>query len=54
MSLENTVVTPGTNETSNGSSGFVRPDNVEHITKTVEETVEAASPPQDSADGCKY
>ena len=54
MSLENTVVTSGTNETSNGLSGFVRPDNVEHITKTVEETVEAASPPQESADGCKY
>jgi len=53
-SLENTVVTSGTAETSNGLSGFAGPDNVEHITKTVEETVEAASPPQESADGCKY
>jgi len=44
MSLENTVITSGTAETSNGLSGFARPDNVEQITKTVEETVEAASP----------
>lgn len=54
MSLENTVVTSGTAETSNGLSGFARPDNVERITKTVEETMEVASPPQESADGCKY
>lgn len=52
-SVENTVVTSGTAETSNGLSGFARPDNVEHKTETVEETVEAASPPQESADGCK-
>jgi len=54
MSMENTVVTPGTAETSSGLSGFARPDNIEHITETLEETVEAASPPpQKSADGCK-
>jgi hypothetical protein len=53
MNVENTVVTSGTVETYNGLSGFVRPDNVEHITETVEETVEAASPPQESADGRK-
>lgn len=53
MSIENTVVTSGTTETSNGLSGLVRPDNVEHIMRTVDETVKAASPPQESADGCK-
>lgn len=53
MNVENTVVTSGTAETSNGLSGFARHDNVEHITETVEKTVEAASPPQESADGCK-
>jgi hypothetical protein len=49
MSVENAVVTSGTTETSNGLSGFARCDNVEHVT----ETVVAASPPQESADGCK-
>jgi len=52
-SVENTVVTSGTAETSDGLSGFARSDNIEHITETVEEVVEAASPPQESADGCK-
>jgi len=54
MSVENTVVISGTAETSNGLSGLVRPDNAEHITRTVDETVKAASPPpQESAEGCK-
>jgi hypothetical protein len=51
--MENTVVPSDTAEASNGSSGGARIDNIEHITETVDETMEAASPPQESAHGCK-
>jgi hypothetical protein len=53
MGVENRVVIFGTDEASSGLSGVARPDNVEHETETVDETVEAASPPQESANGCK-
>lgn len=53
MSMENTVVPSDTAEASNGSSGGARIDNIEHITETVDETMEAASPPQESAHGCE-